>query len=263
MGPPRLVEDDCAERLVGDVELVDVDFADVEPEAAPARRRHPGRRSCTPWRRPGSARWRASTPTRTPSTGSIGQGRPEMTASSSAAPAAVRASGPTWSSVGESSNTPSTGHEPVRRLQSDDAAVRGRDADRAARVGAQGEVAHAGADERRRAARRTARRPAGVPRVERHAVGRVDAPAAYSSRLVLQKRSAPAARSLLTTSASSRGRRRHAHRRGVRRHEAPHVHVVLDRDRHARGAARAAARSGASTTSITAFSGRPRRSRRS
>ena len=66
-------------------------------------------------------------------------------------------------------------HEPERGLEADDAAVRGGDANRAARVRAEGVVADAGGDECRRAAARTPRRAARVERVERHPVGRVDA----------------------------------------------------------------------------------------
>ena len=46
------------------------------------------------------------------------------------------------------------GHETERRLEPDDAAVRGGDANRATRVRAEREVADAGGDERRRAAAR-------------------------------------------------------------------------------------------------------------
>ena len=46
------------------------------------------------------------------------------------------------------------GHETERRLEPDDAAVRGRDPDRATRVRAEREVADAGGDERGRAAAR-------------------------------------------------------------------------------------------------------------
>ena len=70
---------------------------------------------------------------------------------------------------------PLDGYETERRLESDDAAVRSRDANRATRVRAERQVADAGGDERRRAAARAPRRPAAVKRVEGHAVRRIDA----------------------------------------------------------------------------------------
>ena len=61
-------------------------------------------------------------------------------------------------------------HEPVRRLEAGDPAARGRDADRAARVGAEADVDEPGGDRRRRAAARATRDAAGRGRVRHRAV---------------------------------------------------------------------------------------------
>ena len=58
-------------------------------------------------------------------------------------------------------------------------------------------------------------------------------PAAYSSRFVLQRSSAPAVRRRATTGGIAPGGRRYADGGGVRGHDAANVDVVLDRHGHA------------------------------
>ncbi len=128
---------------------------------------------------------------------------------------------------------PRARHRSRRRFHADDAAVGGRDADGAAAVGADRLGADAGPNERCGAARRAAGGPAGVVRIERHAVGRVDA-----ARAVLQQiRLAEDVRARGAHPGDSlgvrRGRRWYRHRRGVGGHLAGDVDVVLDRDRTA------------------------------
>ena len=74
----------------------------------------------------------------------------------------VRAIGPAVSRVGTSGNTPSSGISPHSDFKPHRAAARGRDADRAARVGTQREVAEAGGERGAAAAGRAARRLAGL-----------------------------------------------------------------------------------------------------
>ncbi len=63
--------------------------------------------------------------------------------------------------------------QPPARLQAEDAAGMGRPADRAAKIGAELEGAHAGGDRNRRTARRAAGRARLVPRIVGHAMGRI------------------------------------------------------------------------------------------
>ena len=122
------------------------------PRPRERARRASRTRSRTPGRRSGSSSWRAQHAD-AHAGDAARSGRAARRARRAARPRrpTVRASGPTWSQRRREREDALDGHEPVRRLQADDAAVGGRDADRAARVGAEREVAHAGADERRRA----------------------------------------------------------------------------------------------------------------
>ena len=173
---PRLVEHDRAERRRRRRRARRRRPRGRRTRGRPARRPHPGPGRARPAAGPGlRAGGRARRPARR-STGSIGHGRPVMASSSSAAPA--RGAG-------------QRAHVVERRRELEDARRRAR-----ARTSASGRRCRSrrpgcgssrpcrcpgrwshtpAADERRRARRRAARRPAGVPRVERHAVGRVDA----------------------------------------------------------------------------------------
>ena len=121
-------------------------------------------------------------------------------------------------------------YEPRRRLESDDAAVGGRDPDRAAGVGAERTVAHARRDECGRAAARPARRSALVPRVERHPVRRIHASGRVLEQVRLAEELGAGRSQPRDDGCVALGRRRDAHRRGVRRDDAAHVDVVLDGD---------------------------------
>ena len=91
--------------------------------------------------------------------------RPAMISSARRHSSAVRASGPTASRVQATGTTPSLGTRPARRPVAGDPAERGRDPDRAGRVGAEREVDEAGGDGRAAAAARAARRALEIPRV--------------------------------------------------------------------------------------------------
>ena len=170
-----LFEDDGAERLVGEVELGHVDVHELEPGL-----RQPLDRllDSSPhiWTDIRILELALQNPqTRSPSTGRRRIARPASTPRRVAVCSTVRVSVPTWLHVGASGKTPVDWHQAERRLEADDAAVRGGDADRAARVRAKGEVTDAGGDKCRGAAAGTPGRAARVERVERHPVGRVDA----------------------------------------------------------------------------------------
>ncbi len=111
------------------------------------------------------------------------------------------------------------GIRPIRRLQPDEPAEAGRDADRAAAVAAGGQREDAAGDGRRRAARRAARRAVELPRVARRAVehgaGDVDAAELGGRRLAGEHGPAEVAEPLRPASRWPwRSRRRTARRRG-------------------------------------------------
>ena len=174
---PRLPEDDRAERVVDEVELGDVDVDELEAgRAEPLDRllEHAvahGRHEVGVVELAAAGRRRAA-----PSTGRSSYRRArEHAEERRRLRDRARERADVVARLREREHAVDR-DEAERRLEADDAAVRGRDPDRAAGVGAEREVAHARRDERGRAAARAARRAALVARVERHPVGRVDAP---------------------------------------------------------------------------------------
>src|SRR5690348_11256252 len=125
------------------------------------------------------------------------------------------------------------GHEPPGRLEADDAAPGGRDADGPARIGAERELDVAGGDGRGGAAARSAREPARVPRVRNRAEMRVLR--RDPVRELVQVRLACDGISRLLEPGDGHGALRGyvlGEERGpVRRDEAGGVEQVLDRDR--------------------------------
>ena len=170
----------------------------------------------------------------------------------------VVAIGPTVSKLGQSGKTPSTGIRPQLGLRPTTPQHDGRQADRAAGVGADAEVAEARGERRRVAARRAAGRAArdarGFCTVPYHGFWLVT-PQANSCRFALPTTTAPAA-----TSRCDRGRRARRHvvgvdLRAVGRADAGGVDQVLDERAACRAAGPAAPRRG-STSVMTALHGR-------
>ena len=112
MDVPRLPEHDRAERLVDEVELGHVDVDELEAGRAELLDRLDARGRARAGTRSGSSSWRAQHAEPQPGdraqlvrpAGEHGEQR--------AVCATVRVSVPTWSHVGESGNTPSTGTRP-------------------------------------------------------------------------------------------------------------------------------------------------------
>ena len=126
-------------------------------------------------------------------------------------------------------------HAVALRLEAEQAAARGGDADRAGAVGAERRRGEPGGDRRARAAARAAGDPLRGPTGcawRRTRATRSSRSASSSGTCVLPRSTAPAARSRATTSAS-RCRRAAVRERAARGDLAGDVRVVLDRDRDA------------------------------
>ena len=167
---------------------------------------------------------------RSPSTGRWVTDVLAITASNAAVCSTVRVSVPTVSACRRQREDRIDRNEPERRLEPDDAAVGGRDPDRAAGVAAERVVAHACRDECGRAAARSARRSRLVLRVERHAVRRVHASGRVLEQVRLAEELGAGRPQPRNDGCVALSRRRDADGRGVRRHDAAHVDVVLDGD---------------------------------
>ncbi len=120
--------------------------------------------------------------------------------------------------------------EPVGRLEADDPAVGGGDADRAAGVGAERVVGHARGDERGRAGARAAGGAARIERVEGHPERGVDAAGGVLEQVRLAEQVGGGGAQARDRRRVAGGGRRRRDGRGVRRHDAGDVDVVLDRD---------------------------------
>ena len=169
-------------------------------------------------RRPADRRRLRQQPDVRPESRGSGTGSPVSTDHISATSATDVASGPTVSKLGHSGKTPSVGMRPQRRLQPDDAAARRGQPDRAPGVGAEPELAEAGGQRGRVAARRAARRAPWTQRVLDGAVPVVlarDRPTRTRAGSPCRRRRRRLRRAARPRSPSSpgRGRRRSSSRR--------------------------------------------------
>ncbi len=138
--------------------------------AARAARRTARRRGSRPAAGPPTDGGRVSRPTVSPARRGSGSGAAARTDHIVATSDTVVAIGPTVSKLGQSGNDAVDRDPPPARLEADDAAARRRQADRAARVGPDPDVAEPGGERRRVAPRRPAGGPAGQARVLHGAV---------------------------------------------------------------------------------------------
>ncbi len=150
----------------------------ARPRSSRARRaRRPAMpvTSSTPMRRPARSLAHAAARRRRAGRGTCCRSgsSPAITESSSAQSRTVRPNGPIWSSDDAKAISAVARDDAVGRLEADDAAERGRLADRAAGVGAERERREPRRDRRGRATARAARHARRVPRVARRTVGRV------------------------------------------------------------------------------------------
>ena len=119
-------------------------------------------------------------PSRSPASGtgsSVRRRSPAITASAWAHSLTVFAIGPIESSVNDSGNAPIGRHALLARLPADETAERGRNAGRAAGVGADGDLAHAVRHRHRAARGRAAGHARAVERIARRAEMRIGADA--------------------------------------------------------------------------------------